>query len=181
MTPLTRQEMLRQIKFHEGRRLFPYRDTLGFWTIGYGHNMDADELLQKDGARRARLHSRGCTEAEAHAWLQDDIEQAIRDLIAHLPWVNTFGEVRQAVMVELCFNMGIGVPPGVDPKRPKGAGLRSFLNTLALLRRGDFKAAAENLKRSKWYRQVKSGRGDRLALELETNAWPRPVTPPRNL
>ena len=34
-----------RIKRHEGLRLKPYKDSLGYWTIGYGHLMTAKEKI----------------------------------------------------------------------------------------------------------------------------------------
>lgn len=185
MNAQTRLKLIEQLKLHEGFRSMPYRDTKGFWTVGWGHNMDADSSLT--GAQRQSLFKNGVTKEEATRFLQSDVDSAIRDLIRHLPWANQEpNEVRQAVLVELCFNMGIGHPGeraanGRDWKvAPKG--LRSFRNTLARIQQGAYGQAAVGLLwndearkiPSKWHADVRDVRAFRLAEELRTGEWPRP-------
>ena len=48
-------DLVNTIKKHEGCRLDMYKDTVGVWTIGYGHNLEegidqetADFILARD-------------------------------------------------------------------------------------------------------------------------------------
>ena len=48
------------IKTHEGCRLEAYQDSVGVWTIGYGHTM---------GVKQGDT----CTQEQAEAWLTEDV------------------------------------------------------------------------------------------------------------
>jgi lysozyme len=184
VTPKTRETLLLQVKVHEGLRLRVYLDTKGTPTIGIGHNMEVDPRMAPGTALRARLDRDGCTRAEALAWLREDMDIAAAALSRALPWANQLDEVRQAVLVELAFNMGIGFAPGENPRFPKGKGLRSFVNTLAKVERGDYEAAARGLLwndearkiPSKWHSDVKARRANTIANEMATGRWPAPNT-----
>ena len=58
------------------------------------------------------------------------------------PGWNLANETGQAAMIDLAFNMG-------------GSWYKSWPNTTKALAKGDFEAAAQGLKDSKWYTQVK--------------------------
>ncbi len=126
----------------EGLRLKPYTDTVGKLTIGVGRNLD----------------DVGISAREAYDMLENDIDRAVRDLVERFSWVDTLDPVRQAVLVNLTFNMGI-------------SGLAKFVNTLAAIKRRDYTAAAIGLQNSLWYRQVQKSRSTRLIQMLRTGEW----------
>ena len=125
--------MIRQLRLHEGERLKPYRCTAGKLTIGVGRN----------------LEDRGITAAESAYLLGNDIDSHWRELVRALPWVERLDEVRQRVLLDMAFNLGIG-------------GLLGFKNTLATIKAGDYQKAAAMMLDSKWARQV-GRRADRLS------------------
>lgn len=132
------------LKQDEGCRLEAYEDTLGIWTIGYGHAHVSPKTIW--------------TQAQADAALAEDINHATALLDDHAPWWRSLCDARQDVMVNFCFNMGWG-----DGRH----GLSSFVNTLAAIKAGRFDAAASGLLDSKWAAQV-HGRATRLAEQLRT-------------
>lgn len=137
------RERLRQyLIVAEGLRLKPYHDTVGKLTIGVGRN----------------LTDVGISALEAYALLDHDIDRAIIALVGKFPWLDEQDPVRQAVLVELAFNMGI-------------ASLAGFTNTLAAFRLNDYPKAADGLKKSKWYRQVQASRSARLISMTLTGEW----------
>ena len=138
---MSRDQLRAQIAKHEGLRLHPYQDTVGKWTIGFGRN----------------LSDNGITRAEALLLLDHDIDDAMRDLMARFPWTATLDTVRFAVLVEMCFNLGI-------------ARLAGFKNTLRAVERGDYDAAAKGMLASKWASQVK-GRAVTMARQMRSGAW----------
>jgi lysozyme len=139
------RELLRQhLLMDEGLRLKPYRDTVGKLTLGIGRNLD----------------DVGISAAEAYMLLDNDIDRAVKGLVTRFPWVMNLDEVRQNVLVNLTFNMGL-------------ARLSKFVNTLAAVERGDYGAAADGLVASKWYRQVQLSRSYRLVQMMRTGEWPR--------
>ena len=123
--------MSQLIKKHEGLRLEPYKCTAGKITIGYGRN----------------LEDNGISKTEAEQMLNNDIQNCYSECIK-LPCWNKINEARQAVLIDMCFNLGI-------------ARLKGFKKMLAALTRADYKTASKEMLDSKWAVEVKS-----RALEL---------------
>jgi len=128
----------------EGLRLKPYRCSAGKLTIGYGHNIDAKPLTGDIGAYFKRT---GCiTEGMANVLLDNDLADAKARLFKRLPWVAKLDAVRQMVLIDMTFNMGLG--------QVGKSGLLSFTHTLALIEKGKFTEAAEAMRQSAWHRQT---------------------------
>lgn len=139
-----------QLKLAEGLSLVPYLDTVGVWTIGYGHALR--------NQMEHEVQSLTWTKAQAEAQLREDMADAIHDA-STFPWFATLDPVRQEVMVELAFNLGL-------------TKLRKFVKMLAALAVQDWPRAAQELRNSRWYGQVGMRRGNRLVDALRTGAWP---------
>ena len=133
------ESLMDMIKRHEGFRNFPYKDTVGKLTIGFGRNLD----------------DVGISEGEAQIMLVNDINNAIEDLTKVLPAAGTYGDNRFDALVDMMFNLGM-----VKFKR--------FKKMLAALRVLDFKKAAEEMLDSKWATQV-GYRANDLAYMMEFN------------
>lgn len=140
--------LVEQLKKDEGLRLKAYQDTVGVWTIGYGHT--GPEV--KPGLV--------WTEAQAEAALVEDIIEHNAKLAAALPWLNLLDPVRRRVLQNMAFNLGIG-------NADTGKGLLGFKNTLNYVRTGQYDKAADGMLASKWAKQVK-GRAVRLAKQMRT-------------
>lgn len=138
-----REHVRRQLVMDEGLRLKPYLDTIGKLTIGIGRNLD----------------DVGISAMEAYDLLDHDIDRAVHALVDRYPWFPDLDEVRQAVLVNLCFNMG-------------AASLAKFVNTLAAVELGDYEAAARGLQASQWFRQVQRSRSSRLIQMMRSGEWP---------
>jgi|ERR1035437_14241 lysozyme len=110
---------------HEDLRTLPYTDTTGHLTIGVGRNLTDD----------------GISIDEAMIMLDDDINNKISDLKKHLPYYDSLPDKVQLVLIDMCFNMGIG-------------GLLTFKNTLLLIKTGQYKKAADAMLKSLWAKQV---------------------------
>ena len=133
MTETLMNRIKAQLVRHEGLRLKPYRCTAGKLTIGIGRN----------------LEDRGISQKEAYAMLERDILDFEQQLLNEIPEVyNKLDEVRQSVLLNMCFNLGI-------------KGLLEFKNTLAFIDAGDWERAANGMLASKWAKQV-----GRRAIEL---------------
>lgn len=111
---------------HESIRLFPYKDSVGKLTIGVGRCLDTN----------------GISKAEALAMLDNDVARVVAECRAAFSWFDFIGEARQHVIASMAFNLGIG-------------GLKEFVKMLAAVARGDYEAAANEMKLSKWAAQVK--------------------------
>lgn len=136
------QGLLADLKRDEGCRFTAYQDTLGIWTVGYGHAHVAPGTVW--------------TQAQCDAALIADVQEAQRELDLFLPWWRMLDPVRQDVLSELMFNMGWG-----DGRR----GLSTFTNTLAAIKARDFKRGAAGLLASRWAVEVKA-RASRIAQML---------------
>lgn len=133
----------------EGLRLKPYKCSAGKLTIGYGHNIDAKPLTGDIGAYFRRT---GCiTEGMAGVLLDNDLADAKARLLRRLPWVARLDAVRQMVLIDMAFNMGLG---RYDSKTGKGSGLLGFVNTLKLIEAGEYVRAAEAMRQSAWHKQT---------------------------
>lgn len=135
--------MVRQLRLHEGERLRPYRCTAGKLTIGVGRN----------------LEDRGITAEESAMLLWNDISREERDLLAALPWAAKLSEVRQRVLLDMSFNMGL-------------QGLLQFKRTLAAIEAGRYQQAAGMMLDSRWAQQV-GQRAQRLSEMMATGQVPK--------
>lgn len=133
--------LLEQLTRDEGLKLFPYTDTVGKITIGVGRNL-SDVGISRD---------------EAMQMLASDIKNAADHLQRALPWTQGFDEVRQAALVNMTFNMGIGR-------------LLGFTKFIAALRVEDWKTARNEMLDSQWAKQV-GARAQRLAIQIDTGVW----------
>ena len=131
------------IKREEGCRLTAYKDTEGLWTIGWGH------LLPK-GPDWSGLT---WTQAMADGQLELDIVEARNDA-ASLPGFQRCNDVRKAVLVSMCYQLG------------SLYGWPKFKAALAL---GDFDIAAEEGMDSLWAKQTPA-RAQRQMHYLRTGA-----------
>ena len=117
--------LVASLKHHEGRRLRPYKDTVGKITIGYGHNLDAN----------------GIPEWVADALLVSALYKHAFDATRVVPSFHRLTDARQEVLVEMVFNLG-------------AAGLAGFKLTLGYIEGCKWKEAAKEMLDSKWATQV---------------------------
>ncbi len=134
-------ELVQQLKRHEGLRLKPYKCTANKTSIGVGRNLD----------------DIGISEKEAEMLLLNDIEEAKRQLAAHFPWTADLDEVRLAALINFTFNVGIGT-------------VSKFVNAMALLKDGNFDMASEEFLQSRWANQV-GQRAIDVTEQIRTGEW----------
>lgn len=133
-----REELIDQLIDHEGMELEVYEDSLGIPTIGIGRN----------------LVDRGITEDEARFLCNNDIDIVERELVAEFPIVAELDSIRQRVLIDMAFNVGV----------PRLTGFRKMW---AAIHCGDYAEAAVEMMDSKWARQV-GRRAKRLSSMMET-------------
>jgi lysozyme len=145
--------LARQVELHEGFRAFVYDDAtgkrivpgsvvVGHPTVGIGLALDVGGIHLE----------------EARLLLDRRLEERERDLRAALPWFDAIDEVRQAVLVELAFNLGL-------------RGLLEFRKMLAAAQAGNWPLASGQLLASDWAEQVQKARVETLTRQLLTGAW----------
>ena len=76
------------------RRAHPYMCPAGFWTVGYGHLCKPDHPP--------------ITEAEAEAYLAQDLATALIATLRYCPVLATESKSRLAAIVDFTFNLGAG-------------------------------------------------------------------------
>jgi lysozyme len=128
--------LLEQLERHEGRRRFPYVDTVGKLTIGVGRN----------------LTDRGLSDDEVDYLLMNDVQECVADLRGYEWWAG-LDDVRRNVLIEMRFQLG-------------SAGFRAFKATLAAVALGDYAKASAQMLRSKVAREQAPARWKTLARQM---------------
>lgn len=136
--------LVARLKRREGFSGKAYVDTTGNVTVGYGHNLGFLGL----GVKFAPVGE--ISEAVATQILMDDLTRSMQEFRALWSFVDILDEVRQEVLYDMFFNMGAGK-----------FGPTKWPIFFRQVRQGQYGAAADNMMRTRWARQV----GDR-ALEL---------------
>lgn len=137
------------IRRHEGLMLTPYRCPTGHVSIGYGHNLEAHNEPVPSSI----------TNEQAEEYLDRDLTDVLHDLWTNLtPWEgNELNGPRQAVLVDMCFNMGIGA-------------LLKFKKMLEAVKIGDYSVASIEILSSLYAKQV-GRRASELAAMMMTGKW----------
>jgi lysozyme len=138
-------DIFEQLRRDEGVRRFPYKDINGHTTTGVGRNLDAVPL----------------SDDEIELMLQNDVKRALTALETRLPWYPAVDPIRQAVLQNMCVNLGF-------------EGLEEFKEMLAAVAQGDWRKAAQEMLNSKWAAQVgkePGERADRLAYQMREGIW----------
>lgn len=125
MTSEGRQKLKALLAKHESYKQFPSSDVSGHLMIGVGRN----------------LSDRGISVSEAYYLLDDDISYFFNKLCNFLDFFEKLNEVRQIVLIDMCFNLGV-------------QGLLGFEDMLASLRDENYNVAADEMLKSKWFHQV---------------------------
>ena len=155
---------IQRLALNEGLRNKAYYCPAGKLTIGIGRNLDDNPLTAEEIAvvgHNAR--GKAITNEQAMYLCRNNIASVRADLDRELPWWRDLNPDRQFVMLDLCFNMGIG-------SEKKKTGLLSFKNTLPLIAQGNYEQAATNLLKSKYAKDV-GIRAERNAYALRTGTW----------
>lgn len=146
--PILRQD----IQNAERCELTAYKDTEGYWTIGWGHRLP----LNHDWTGYT------VTQDFADRTLSSDILVGVSDSGTLVECVNCDTRARRNGLSELVFNMGL-------PRWKK------FEKCRAAWSGRDWKTVSTELKDSEWYREVGHTRGDRIANYLLTGCYPPSV------
>ncbi len=141
---MDRSRLTMRLKQKEGLRFKPYKDSLGFWTICYGHLLPAPWPPSAD-----------CDQCDSY--LTRDIDAA-EGIASSYAFYVTLDSPRQNVFVELAFNLGNK--------------LKQFHKFLAALAAKDYPTASQELKDSLAYKQEPK-RFDELIDALTTGEYPR--------
>ncbi len=112
---------------HENLKLKPYKDTKGILTIGVGRN----------------LEDNGISEDEAMYLLENDIKRVEQELREIFPDFDELPKNVKMVLIDMDFNLG------------KSRFLQ-FKKMIQAVKERDWERMIEEMKNSRWCRQVKS-------------------------
>jgi lysozyme len=110
--------------YHEGLSLKLYKCPAGYFSIGYGRNIEAN----------------GISAEEAEFMLSNDIAKAYKDANT-FGWFSALSEARKVVVLSMLFNLG----------KPKFSTFNKMLNALEAK---DYARAASEMLLSQWASQV---------------------------
>ena len=91
------KKLIKRIKKNEGFSLTPYKDQLGFLTIGYGHLILPDEK---------ELYENKKTKTELEKIFIQDFKNALKNYQKLLK-KNTSNKKEEELLIEMVFQMGI--------------------------------------------------------------------------
>lgn len=132
---MNRDQLIAALQRDEGFKAHAYRDSEGYWTIGYGTLVDE------------RLG--GITKDEGAYLLGNRLDAVIEELNWALPWWKDLSPRRREALANMAYNLGV----------PR---LLGFKKMLAHLKAGEWQDAAREALDSKWARQV-GARAKRIA------------------
>lgn len=143
------QRLVADVKLAEALDLTTYKDSLGYWTIGYGH-------LLPDQSKDYKNYT--ITKDQAEAYLDSDLTQAMQRCMHLIEWPYLDTLCRQNAVIELEFNMA-------------GKWVKFYKTRLAIGNQ-DWKGAHDGLLDSLWAKQVGKTRSERLANYLLNGQYP---------
>ena len=120
------KEYQQKIGYYRDNKFYPYKDSLGKSTIGYGHLINSENLTN------------GISEQQADALLSQDIN------ISRIQYSKLSLDLPQDwedFMVIMIYQLGLG-------------GVQKFRKMLAALKVQDYKTAIKESKDSLWYKQT---------------------------
>ena len=154
-------ELVKMIAIHEGIVLSVYQDHLGINTVGIGRNLDdrgiTDGELLFMNKTMDDIYDNGLTEEEAYYLCMNDIAIVEKELLASKPIVNRLNAVRQMILIDMAFNMGV----------PR---LMQFKNMWLAIEKVNYLLACEEMIDSRWAGQVGS-RAMKLSLAMKNGEW----------
>ena len=139
---MVREKLLDMLMLHEGLELKPYKCTADKTTIGVGRN----------------LQDVGITEDEAKYLLQNDIDRILKE-VEHWSFLEKLNEPRQAVILDMVFNMGV-----------TRFNANTWVKTFAAIQNEEWEKAANEMLDSKWAKQV-GQRAIRLSQMMRKGEW----------
>ena len=133
-------KLVKQLRKHEGERLFAYQCSVGMWTVGVG--------------RAIGEGGKGITKSESRMLLVNDIAECASDLrnLFGRQWDN-MSDNRRIALTDMRFNLG--------PSR-----FRSFRRMIQAIRAEDWAWAGKEAMDSRWAVQVHNSRSGLIYAQL---------------
>ena len=131
ITGLSYKNLKKRIKKNEGFSLKPYKDQLGFLTIGYGHLILSNEK---------RLLKKNINPTELENIFLQDFKNAIKNYNLYLKSFSS-NKRETELLIEMVFQIGIG-------------GVLGFKNLLYNMSKGNKHLVCFEMMDSLWYKQT---------------------------
>ena len=149
------ERLILSLKESEGYRRLPYQDSLGFWTVGWGHYIHKDILQHTGTLTFSELMSYYSDPKKHQTWLESDVQSAIAGAKKWVgdPLWNAITDLRREVVVEMRFQLG-----GKQEK---------FVSMKAMLDDHNYEAVAKSMLDSLWATQTPQ-RVHRMAQHMKT-------------
>lgn len=139
------EQLIEQLKRHEGVKTHAYKDHLGYVTVGVGRCLEEGVGV-------------GLSEKEIDYLLLNDISRCAEELEGAFKWFASLDPVRRNAMINLCFNVGL----------PR---LKGFVKALAAMEAQDYEEAAKEFYDSRWAKQV-GNRAIEVCGMIRTGQYP---------
>ncbi|WP_428945281.1 glycoside hydrolase family protein [Pantoea sp. FN060301] len=146
-------QIIQILRFEEGFRSKPYRDSLGYPTIGTGF------LIGPKGASLSN-YTFTLSRNVSDVWLQELVDDRIVKMKAKpsiLSALKQCNPARADVLTSMAFQLGVN-------------GLAGFKNTLAMVAAGNFSGSAAGMMNSLWAQQTRN-RALRHADVMKTGTY----------
>lgn len=150
MTPQNQQLLIIELRRDEGVRYVVYLDSVGVPTIGVGHNLKVSPLPLS--------WTPPLNDQQVNQLLIEDLQKMYAGLNQNLPWWSSLDDVRQRVLCNMAFNIGVN-------------GLLGFHMMLNAVQDGNYETAALDMENSRWFGQV-GDRAVRLRDAMSTGVMP---------
>ncbi len=147
---MTKDLLISELVRDEGEKLTVYDDLTGK-PLKTGSTIGGHATI---GVGRA-LDVNGITPTESRYLLSNDIDRTLEGLRASLAWFDSLSDVRQRVLCNMAFNLGVN-------------GLLKFQNMLRYCEEQRWGLAADEMIDSVWYEQT-GERAERLQAMMRTD------------
>lgn len=132
---------VQRLAFHEGCRLEPYKDHLGYWTIGIGRCYEKNPITPDEERVVGTCWKKGITKNGAYFLLRNDIKRCLKELEKKIPFWKTLSDERQYALLDMNFQLGLN-------------GLLKFKKMLSALGTGYWEEARRQCLDSNYARQT---------------------------
>lgn len=139
---------IEQLKIDEGFRTKPYKDSLGFLTIGYGTKLPLSKYESEHISNTEEI-----SKEDAVFLLEHRLTQYVSKLKNLKPIIYKLDENRQGILYNMAYQLGVN-------------GLLNFKRMWTAIESFDYKKAANEMKSSLWYKQTPK-RAERLIKRMQ--------------
>lgn len=162
-------KLFSQLKRHEGLRLSAYKCSAGYWTIGYGRNLETNGLSTSEQFALLgegyltnqevidRLKASTITEEQADILFQNDLANVEENCYQAFCF-SGHSDARRAVIINMVFQMGL-------------KGVLNFTNTLKAFDAKNYDECADQMLDSKWFKRDTPSRAQELADQMRSGEW----------